>query len=139
GGSLPSQSGPGRSRHAGPPPRSRHAGPRPPRAGEVRRLAARLRERGTTLIVDLPRAVEWPGAEMRLEITASTWHGLGAGHGQLRAREVTVAATGRATGGRPRTTGLWLPDRDGRVRSHDPLAAREVVRELAENRLRRAG
>ncbi|HZC27172.1 MAG TPA: hypothetical protein VE287_09105 [Actinopolymorphaceae bacterium] len=80
---------------------------------EARRLAARVRERGAVLVV---QAREWSGCELRFAITSSTWHGLGAGHGHLTAREVTVEATGRGAGGRRRTTRMWLPDRDGAIR-----------------------
>ncbi len=80
---------------------------------EIRRLAARVRERGAVLLV---QDGDWAGSELRLAIRSSTWHGLGAGHGHLAAREVTVEATGRGAGGRRRTSRLWLPDRDGGVR-----------------------
>ena len=76
--------------------------PMMPSDGTVARLMSRLRERGTTLIV-LGR---WPGAEARLEVTRSEWHGLGEGHGYLRSRQLTVGVTSR-TGQRER--GLVLP------------------------------
>ena len=82
---------------------------RPPRrAGDssVARLAARLRQRGSTLIVLGP----WPQTEAMLSISHSNWSGIGAGHGHLAAREATVTVTTRA-GTRPRSARLWLPDR----------------------------
>ena len=66
--------------------------PLTPSDGNVSRLMARLRERGSTLIV-LGR---WPGSEARLEVTGSAWGGLGDGHGHLTQRTVTVGVTGRA-------------------------------------------
>ncbi|MGH3488280.1 MAG: hypothetical protein ACRDP8_10275 [Actinopolymorphaceae bacterium] len=92
--------------------------PARPYDAEAQRLAARLRERGAVLLAQHP---DWPGCELRLAITSSTWHGLGAGHGHLTSREVTVEATGRGTGGRARTTRLWLPDRAGEVRGADHM------------------
>lgn len=72
---------------------------------EASRVTAKLRDRGTALIV----LGSWPGAECRLQITASRWTGLGEGHGLLDARELRVQSqdhrgrrehTVRFTGGR---------------------------------------
>jgi hypothetical protein len=105
--------------------------PARPYDAETQRLAARLRERGAVLLVQHP---EWPGCELRMAITSSTWHGLGAGHGHLTSREVTVEATGRGTGGRRRTTRLWLPDSAGDVRVAAPAEDSDLapLTELAE-------
>ena len=105
--------------------------PARPYDAETQRLAARLRERGAVLLVQHP---EWPGCELRMAITSSTWHGLGAGHGHLTSREVTVEATGRGTGGRRRTTRLWLPDSAGDVRVAAPAEDADLapLTELAE-------
>jgi hypothetical protein len=72
----------------------------------VARLAARLRQRGTTLIVLGP----WPQTEAMLSLTHSSWEGIGDGHGYLSARQATVTVTSRASA-RPRSARLWLPDR----------------------------
>lgn len=83
---------------------------RPPKQAsdaQIARLAARLRQRGATLIV----LGSWPQTEAMLSITDSTWSGIGHGHGHLAAREVTVTVSTRA-GGRPRSARLWLPDRE---------------------------
>lgn len=93
--------------------------PTPAYDAETRRLAARVRERGAVLLV---HDSDWSGCELRLTVTSSSWHGLGHGHGQLTARDATVEAVGRGTGGRRRTTRLWLPDRDGRVRPIEQTA-----------------
>jgi len=78
----------------------------------ARRLAARARERGAVLIPLGP----WPEpADLRLAVTASTWHGLGQGHGNLHARVAEVVATGRGAAARERRTLLWLPSSDGTV------------------------
>jgi len=61
------------------------------RAGDAARLAARLRDRGTALIVLGP----WPGAECRLRVVASRWSGLARGHGLLDAHELTVQSRDR--------------------------------------------
>jgi hypothetical protein len=87
---------------------------RPPeRVGNanVARLAARLRQRGATLLV----LGDWPQSEAVLRISHSTWSGIGNGHGYLTARQVTVTAMAR-TGGRARTARLWLPDGQERFR-----------------------
>lgn len=55
--------------------------------GAAGRLAARLRKRSATLLVQ----GEWPGAEARLRVAASVWEGVGQGHGRLQGRRVQVA------------------------------------------------
>lgn len=60
-----------------------------------RRLAARAKERGSLIVA----AGEWPGAHVNLVVERAIWSGLGAGDGRLRARELTVAVTGRGRGG----------------------------------------
>lgn len=98
---------------------------RPPaRAGDaaISRLAARLRQRGTTLLV----LGAWPQTEAMLSLADSEWHGIGAGHGHLAAREVTVTVSTRL-GGRPRSARLWMPDETESVRrTHEPV---HLVRE----------
>jgi hypothetical protein len=67
---------------------------RPPARGadaEIARLAARLRDRGTVLLVQGP----WPQAEATLEVAEPQWSGLGRGHGYLAERAVTVTASSR--------------------------------------------
>jgi len=81
---------------------------RPPKRASdttVARLAARLRQRGTTMLV----LGSWPQTEAMLSLSQSQWHGIGDGHGHLAAREVTVTVTNRVSG-RPRSTRLWMPD-----------------------------
>jgi hypothetical protein len=76
--------------------------PLTPSDGNVSRLMARLRERGSTLIV----LGAWPGSEVRLEVTGSRWSGLGDGHGYLTKRELTVATSARAGASRERQVQL---------------------------------
>jgi len=84
------------------------------RAPDARRLVARARERGSVLVPLLPPGASWvEGADVRLRVTASTWHGLDAGHGFLHARQVEVAAAGRGAAGREHSVHLWLPGHDG--------------------------
>ncbi|MEV6286945.1 hypothetical protein [Kribbella sp. NPDC051770] len=86
--------------------------------GEASRLSARLRTRGAMLIA----VGSWPGSEARLEVQASTWSGLGAGEGQLTARQATVAVTGRGAAVRPQQHQLWLPAMDGTIRTVEETA-----------------
>ncbi|WP_246142155.1 hypothetical protein [Lacisediminihabitans profunda] len=93
---------------------------RPPRRASdasVSRLTARLRQRGTTLLVLGP----WPQSEAMLSLSESSWSGIGQGNGHLNARQVTVTVTSRA--GRPRSARLWLPD------PHEQFRAVNVQRE----------
>jgi hypothetical protein len=75
-------------------------------AGEadMRRLTARARERSAVLLV----TGQWPGAMVSLSVVRQTWHGLGSGHGYLRARELEVQALGRGAATRPRRATVWL-------------------------------
>ncbi len=93
---------------------------RPPKRASdasVARLAARLRQRGATLLV----LGTWPQSEAMLSLSHSSWSGIGHGHGHLEAREVTVTVSSRV-GGRPRSARLWLPDRTGMPDAQAPDA-----------------
>lgn len=97
---------------------------RPPKRASdssIARLAARLRQRGSTLIV----LGSWPQSEAMLTLSKSDWSGIGQGNGYLAARQATVTVTSRL-GGRPRSARLWLPDPSQQFREVEP-----VVRHLA--------
>jgi hypothetical protein len=85
------------------------------RAADARRLAARARERGTVLIQAPGGSASPLEADLRLTVVATHWQGLGAGHGHLQARRLSVEAVGRRRAARPRRAELWLPDRQGRI------------------------
>lgn len=96
-----------------------------------RRLATRLRERGSVLIrlaenrrhgagvwtggtrSSNGRAGGSHGADVCLRIVSSHWSGLEDGWGLLRSRHVSVQVTGRGAASRPRTVDLLLPGPDG--------------------------
>jgi hypothetical protein len=86
---------------------------------ELRRLAARARERGT-LLMPLGGSVTGVSPildpDLRVAVGTIGWEGLEAGHGLLRRRRVTVEVTGRRAAARARRAELWLPDEEGRVR-----------------------
>ncbi|HEX2273379.1 MAG TPA: hypothetical protein VHG90_05865 [Acidimicrobiales bacterium] len=84
------------------------------RPADARRLAARGRERGSVLVV--VGAERWPEVvDVRLALVASSWEGVGDGHGRLLARRVDVVATGRGAAARQRRAALWLPAAGGGV------------------------
>lgn len=97
----------------------------------ISRLGARLRQRGSTLIV----IGDWPQSEAKLTLTNSGWEGLGNGHGYLSGRRVTVTVTARNALDYPRSARLWLPDPQEQVRTapsqpsalEAPLFADEAV------------
>jgi hypothetical protein len=93
---------------------------------DTRKLQARIRERDAVLVSIGPIAE----ADTRLETTDARWEGLDGGHGYLRARRITVTATGRRSSARTKHSTLWLPDVDGEV---------SVATEAAVVPLRRAG
>ncbi|WP_062388886.1 hypothetical protein [Demequina iriomotensis] len=59
-----------------------------------RRLASRARERGSVIVAE----GSWTGAHTTLTAVASRWHGLGAGDGRLRGRDLTVRIEERRGG-----------------------------------------
>jgi hypothetical protein len=92
------------------------------RAGDARRLVARVREQGAVLVAV---GGELPGerSPLRLTVTAASWQGLGEGWGHLQGRRVTVESTGRGEAARGRRTDLWLPGPEGTVVLADPVVA----------------
>ncbi|MCW4384244.1 hypothetical protein OH146_00470 [Salinibacterium sp. SYSU T00001] len=88
---------------------------------EASRLAARLRQRESTLIVLGP----WPQADAVLRATASDWSGLGRGHGHLMSRRLRVETVSR--GGRPRSRVITLPTR-GTDAAASPAATEPPLR-----------
>lgn len=93
------------------------------RDADAARLSARLRQRGSTLVV----LGDWPQSEATLRIDASRWQGLGNGHGYLSGREVTAASVGRLGLNRPRRARLWLPDAHSGIRSSDASSVRALA------------
>ena len=81
------------------------------RAGTARRVQARLGQRGAVLVV--VGAAGPFSCDLTVE-TSTTWHGLGRGHGYLRAREVVVTVAGRRMP-RSRGTTVWFPNTAGGV------------------------
>jgi len=89
------------------------------RETDARRIAARLRERGSVLVVIGDR---WPvTADVRLDVTGSSWNGLGVGHGMLTTRAVRIAGGGRRAAARPRALDVLLPGTGGAPQSVDRL------------------
>jgi hypothetical protein len=82
---------------------------------EVSRLAARLRDRGTVLLVQ----GAWPQAEATVEVADPRWTGLGDGHGYLAGRELTVSVTSRRSPS-PRRVRMMLPAADGTITALGP-------------------
>ena len=73
---------------------------------DARRLAARGRERGSTLVVAGSR---WPeSADLRLDVVRAAWQGVGRGHGRLEGRQLEVAAVGRGAASRERRARVCL-------------------------------
>ena len=58
---------------------------------ETSRLGARLRQRGSTLVV----LGDWPGADATLTVVGNSWRGLGEGYGYLSTRQLEVEVSGR--------------------------------------------
>jgi hypothetical protein len=95
--------------------------------GDIRRLTARARSRGTVLVPFVATGARWPHADVRLDASYGAWSGIGSGYGRLRARQVTVVAEGRGQAARRRTATLWLPTPSGGVEPCDTAPALAVV------------
>jgi len=103
------------------------------RVGEIRRLAARARERGSVLVPvvpgpDVARSPQHPTVgewttDLTFSATDARWEGLADGHGYLRRRRVTVVAEGRGRAARARRADLWLPTAGGGVAPAAPASA----------------
>ena len=72
---------------------------------QAERLRSRLRQKDAALVC----LGGWPRSDATLRITASTWFGLGRGHGHLSRRQVEVMIT---SAGPPQRVSLWLPGQD---------------------------
>ena len=111
----------------------------------ARRLPARMREHGTSVICALGGAsvdiVAGLQPEVRLKVEQTRWTGIESGHGRLLARQAEVAVDGRGAASRPRRIAMWLPSADGRVACADPAQAASLAfdRDLEGARKRRAG
>lgn len=64
---------------------------------QARRLSVRARHRGAVLL----SVGAWPGVDLELRCTRARWSGIGAGHGHLARREITVESRGRGAASRP--------------------------------------
>jgi len=98
---------------------------------DLRRLTARLRERGSVL-VRVGSGSKSPssgrsgvGADVRMRVVATEWEGLGDGHGALHRRLVEVKADGRGSSARPRSSRLFLPGPTGAPR---PVQSASVLK-----------
>ena len=109
----------------------------------ARRLLARMREHGTSLICALGDASADVAAslqpEVRLMIEHTRWTGIDDGHGRLLARQAEVIVGGRGAASRPRRMLMWLPSEDGRVASADPGQAPAFGDGFEDVKERRAG
>ena len=92
------------------------------RPSDSRRLASRLRERGSILIVVSPGgAVDSSlSADLSLTVSDAQWEGLGCGYGHLRSRRVCVGVNGRGRASRTARCELLLPSVDAQVATAEP-------------------
>ena len=96
----------------------------------ARRLLARMREHGTSLICAIGGDVSGDIAkglqpELRMMIEQTLWTGIDDGHGRLLARQAKVTVRGRGAASRPRRILMWLPSADGQVACAEPGQASE--------------
>lgn len=92
---------------------------------DAARLAARLRDRGCTVLTTAP----WPQSEGMISLHDPHWEGLGDGWGLLSDRTVTVTAQTRSAP-RPQSLRVRLPDGLGGVQTAPLEAPRTRARGL---------
>ena len=85
------------------------------RASHGRKIAARMRERGTSVITvaNASRCNLQPS--LRLRVNRTVWTGLQRGHGRLTSRKVEVELVDRNGDSSHRRQLLWLPDSQGHL------------------------
>ena len=109
----------------------------------ARRLLARMREHGTSLICAFGGASADIAAglqpEVRMMIEQTLWTGIDDGHGRLLARQAEVTVGGRGAASRPRRTLMWLPSEDGQVACAEPGQAFAFDSSFEDVKERRAG
>ncbi|WP_223586243.1 hypothetical protein [Microbacterium sp. OVT16B] len=90
------------------------------RDADVSRLSARLRDRGTTLLVAESSALGlWPQSEGSIRLHDQHWHGLGAGWGLLSGCTATVTAQTRRSPA-PSSVLVRLPGSSGAIETVSP-------------------
>jgi len=85
------------------------------RAKHGRKIAARMRERGTSIITvgDASRCNLQPS--LRVRVNRTEWIGLQRGHGRLDSRKVEIELVDRNGDSNHRRQLLWLPDSQGHL------------------------
>lgn len=96
-------------------------------SADLRRITARLRERGSVMIrvgghgqPGSSARSAGAGADVALRVVDCSWEGLGDGHGVLRRRRVGIEAGGRGASARPRSIEMLLPGPAGAAVPLDP-------------------
>jgi hypothetical protein len=79
--------------------------PRHVPAADASRLAARLRQTRSTMLV----LGDWPQAESQIRVVSSSWSGLGDGHGHLADRRLELDVRQGQGAGAPRHAQLNIP------------------------------
>ncbi|MED5362323.1 MAG: hypothetical protein VX760_07240 [Actinomycetota bacterium] len=85
------------------------------RASHGRKIAARMRERGTSIVTvgDAGRCNLQPS--LRLRVNRTEWTGLGHGYGRLTSSKVEIELVNRGADSSPHRQLFWLPDGEGRL------------------------
>lgn len=82
---------------------------------DSRRLMARAREQNSVLF-HLDGGRSWPQAlDVTLHVEPGEWTGIGAGHGRLQTRPMSITAVGRRSMAKPRRVEVLLPGPGGGV------------------------
>ena len=90
------------------------------RSDHGRKIVARMRESGASVIIVGKAAFRNFRPDIRLRVTHASWTGIEFGHGRLASRKLEVERLGRGADSNLRKELVWLPDKEGRLSALDP-------------------
>ena len=85
------------------------------RSDHGRKIVARMRERGASIITVGKAAPCNLRPDLRLRVTQAMWTGIELGHGRLTSRKVEIERLGRGADSNLRRELVWLPNKEGRL------------------------
>lgn len=84
-----------------------------------RKIVALMRERGTSILTVGKATLCNLRPDLCLRVSQATWTGIGWGHGHLLSRKVEIELVGRGANSNLRRELVWLPDKEGRLKTVD--------------------
>lgn len=89
------------------------------RSGHGRKIVARMRERGVSIITVGKAGFCSLRPDLCLRVSEAIWTGIELGHGRLTSRKLEIERLGRGADSNIRRELVWLPNREGRLNAFD--------------------